>query len=168
MTISNNKVVTLHYKLQEGDATGELVEETFGSDPLVFLYGVGQMIPEFESQLSGKKAGDAFSFGINSEEAYGEYDPDAVVAIPKDTFVVDGKLDETLLQEGKVIPMRDPDGNQLLGTIMEIKEEEVVMDFNHPMAGADLFFTVSIEEVRDATESEIEHGHVHGAGGHHH
>lgn len=168
MTINKNKVVTLHYKLQEGDATGELVEETFGSEPLVFLYGIGQMIPEFENQLAGKKTGDAFSFGINSEDAYGTYDPDAVVSIPKDTFVVDGKLDENLLQEGKVIPMRDPDGNQLLGTVMEIQDEEVVMDFNHPMAGVDLYFTVSIEDVREATQSEIEHGHVHGPGGHHH
>jgi FKBP-type peptidyl-prolyl cis-trans isomerase SlyD len=168
MTISKNTVVTLHYKLQEESAAGELIEETFGKDPLVFLYGAGQMIPEFESQLAGKKTGDAFGFNINSEDAYGDYDPQAVVSIPKDTFVVDGKLDTELLQEGKMIPMRDPEGNQLLGTIMEIQDAEVVMDFNHPMAGVDLYFTVSIEDVREATASEIDHGHVHGAGGHQH
>lgn len=168
MTISKNTVVSLHYKLQEESATGELIEETFGSDPLVFLFGNGQMIPEFENQLEGKKVGDSFGFNINSEDAYGDYDPEAVVSIPKNTFEVDGQLDESLLQEGKIIPMRDPDGNQLLGTIMEIQNEEVVMDFNHPMAGVDLYFTVSIEEVRNATPAEIEHGHVHGPGGHNH
>lgn len=168
MVIEKNKVVTLHYKLQEGSLEGNLIEETHGKDPLVFLYGVGQMIPEFERQLSGKKEGDTFSFGIKSSEAYGDYNPQAVVTIPKDSFVIDGELATDLLQIGKVIPMRDTEGNQLMGTVSEIHEEDVLMDFNHPMAGVDLYFTGNIEDIRDATATEIEHGHVHGPGGHHH
>lgn len=168
MVIDKNKVVTLHYKLQEGSAEGNLIEETTGKDPLVFLYGVGQMIPEFERQLAGKKEGDTFAFGIISGEAYGDYDPDAIVAIPKGSFVIDGELATDLLQIGKVIPMRDGDGNQLLGTVKEVKDDEVRMDFNHPMAGVDLYFTGNIEDVREATASELEHGHVHGPGGHQH
>ena len=168
MVIDKNKVVTLHYKLQEGSAEGNLIEETHGKEPLVFLYGVGQMIPEFERQLAGKEEGDTFAFGIESGEAYGEYDPQAIVTIPKNSFVVDGELATDLLQVGKIIPMRDHDGNQLLGTVKEVGEEEVLMDFNHPMAGVDLYFTGNIEEIREATASELEHGHVHGPGGHHH
>ncbi|TXB67579.1 FKBP-type peptidyl-prolyl cis-trans isomerase [Phaeodactylibacter luteus] len=165
MKIDKHTVVTLHYKLQEKDADGDMVEQTFGSDPLVFLYGAGSMIPKFEAELSGKKAGDGFAFGIESAEAYGEYDPEAIAPIPKEAFVVDGELAEDILQVGRVIPMRDPDGNQLIGTILEIGDTEVQMNFNHPMAGVDLYFTGQIEEVRAATAEEIEHGHVHGPGG---
>ena len=168
MIIEKNTVVSLHYRLQEENETGELVEETFGSDPLVFLYGVGQMIPEFERQLSGKKSGDNFSFGIKSAEAYGEFNPEAVVMLPKETFVVDGKLAEDLLEPGKMIPMSDGNGNRMNGVVQEVTDEGVLLDFNHPMAGQDLYFTVQVESVREASEEEVEHGHVHGPDGHHH
>ncbi len=168
MTIDKNKVVTLHYKLQQDSAEGDLIEETKGKDPLVFLYGVGQMIPEFEAQLEGKEEGEEFAFGIKSQDAYGEYDPEAIAPVPKESFVIDGNLATELLQVGKVIPMRDQNGNQLLGTVKEVREDNVLLDFNHPMAGVDLYFTGTIEDVRDATESELEHGHVHGEGGHQH
>ncbi len=168
MTITKNTVVSVHYRLQEDNATGELVEETFGSDPLVFLFGAGQMIPEFERQLEGKKIGDNFSFGIKSAEAYGEFNPEAVVMLPTETFVVDGKLAEDLLVPGNMIPMSDGRGNRMNGVVQEVSEEGVTLDFNHPMAGQDLFFTVQVEAIRDASEEEISHGHVHGPGGHHH
>ena len=168
MTIANNTVVSLHYRLQESDESGELVEETFGSEPLVFLYGAGMMIPEFERQLSGKQAGETLSFGIKSHDAYGEFDPNAVVMLPLETFVIDGQLAEDMLVPGNTIPMSDGNGNRLQGVVQEVTEEGVVLDFNHPMAGQDLFFTVQVESVREATPSEIDHGHVHGPGGQHH
>lgn len=168
MIIQKNTVVSLHYRLQEDDASGELIEETFGNEPLTFLYGVGQMIPEFERQLQGKKAGDAFAFGIVSSEAYGDFNPEAVVEIPKTAFMIDGKLAEELLEVGRVLPMQDNHGNRMEGTIAEIAENAVVIDFNHPMAGVNLYFTGLVQSVREATEVEIDHGHVHGAGGHHH
>jgi FKBP-type peptidyl-prolyl cis-trans isomerase SlyD len=168
MEIEKNSVVSLHYTLRADTAEGTLIEETFGADPLVFLYGAGQMIPEFERQLLGKKAGENFSFGISSAEAYGEFDPDSVVMLPISTFVINGKLAEDLLQPGNMIPMSDEHGNRLRAIIREVRPDGVVVDFNHPMAGQDLYFTGVIESVRAATQSEVAHGHVHGTGGHHH
>jgi FKBP-type peptidyl-prolyl cis-trans isomerase SlyD len=168
MLIDKHTVVSLHYKLQEGSAEGELVEETFGADPLVFLYGVGQMIPAFEENLEGKQAGDKMSFGIPADEAYGEYDTEAVAALPLSVFMFEGELAEDMLVVGQTIPLRDEEGNLLYGTVAEVREEDVLVDFNHPMAGVDLYFTVEVESVRAATAEEIDHGHVHGEGGHHH
>lgn len=168
MIIEKNTVVSLHYRLQEDDAAGDLVEETYGSDPLVFLYGAGQMIPEFERQLAGKTIGDNFSFGIKSIDAYGEFNPEAVVMLPIETFVVDGQVAEDLLVPGRMIPMSDDRGNRMNGVVQEVTDEGVVLDFNHPMAGQDLYFTVQVESIRNASREEIEHGHVHGPGDHHH
>lgn len=168
MVIEKNKVVSLHYRLTVNDLLGELVEETFGGQPLVFLYSAGQMIPEFERQLSGKAVGDNFAFGIKAEEAYGMPDPEAVVLLPMSTFEIDGELDKEMLQIGTVIPMSDDQGNRLNGVVREVNEEGVVIDFNHPMAGVNLYFTGTIDSLRPATEEEIDHGHVHGPGGHHH
>lgn len=165
MQIKKNTVVSLHYRLQKDNAEGDLVEETFGSDPLVFLYGAGQMIPDFEANLAGKGEGDAESFGIKAENAYGTVNPEAIVPLPKSTFVIDGKLAEDLLVVGKSIPMSDDQGRRMMGLVKEVKDEEVILDFNHPMAGQDLFFSVEIQSVRKATEEEVSHGHVHGPGG---
>ncbi len=167
MIIEKNVVVSLHYKLQEDNAAGALIEETFGSEPMVFLFGTGQMIPEFERQLAGKKTGDPFAFGIQSADAYGEFDPEAMAILPLSSFVIDGKLETEMLVPGRQIPMSDNEGNRLIGTIMEVKEEGVVLDFNHPMAGQNLYFTGKIEYLRRAELSEIAHGHVHGPGGAH-
>ena len=168
MIIDKNIVVSLHYRLTENDMLGELVEETFGTEPLVFLYGAGQMIPEFERQLAGKATGDNFAFGIKSGEAYGDHDPDAVVLLPISTFEMDGEVDHAMLQVGTIIPMSDDQGNRLNGMVREVNADGVVIDFNHPMAGVDLYFTGAIESLRAATATEMEHGHVHGPGGHHH
>lgn len=165
MTIDNNTVVSLHYRLQADNAEGDLVEETFGSEPLTFLYGAGQMIPDFEKNIAGKKAGERAAFGIESANAYGAVNPQAVVPLPKSTFVIDGKLAEDLLEVGKTIPMSDDKGNRMIGKVVEIREEEVLLDFNHPMAGQDLFFTIEVQSVRAATPDELAHGHVHGPGG---
>jgi len=165
MVIEKNTVVTVHYKLQKDDANGDLVEQTHGTEPLTFLYGANRMIPEFERQLEGKQEGDHLEFGIGHKEAYGTVKEEAVVPIPKDTFVVDGKLAEDLMVPGKTIPMSDQSGRQLIGKVQEVKENEVIMDFNHPMAGIDLYFSVDVKDVRPATASELEHGHAHGAGG---
>ena len=165
MQIKKNCVVSVHYRLQANDNSGKVIEETFGRQPLTFLFGAGQMIPDFEKNLEGKSKGDQHAFGINSESAYGAVNPKAIVPIPIQTFMVDGKLATDLLEVGKTIPMSDNQGRRLQGTIKSVSEKEVIVDFNHPMAGQDLFFTVEVQEVRAASDSEIEHGHVHGAGG---
>jgi FKBP-type peptidyl-prolyl cis-trans isomerase SlyD len=168
MEISTNKVVSLKYKLSNHQ-TGEKIEETNEENPLVFLYGVGGLIPEFEENLAGKTVGDTFDFHITATNAYGDHDPQNVAMIPSDIFHNDeGKFDHEMFQVGASIPMSDNEGNHLTGKIVEVDEENVKMDFNHPLAGTDLHFSGEILEVREASDEEIEHGHVHGEHGHHH
>ena len=168
MTIAQNKVVAVHYTLNEGTAEGQLVESTTGGEPLAFIYGVGMMIKAFEDNLAGLKIGDTFAFGIPAAEAYGEYDETALVEVPKQIFEHDGKIPDGLLEVGNVLPLQDQEGHRMQGMVAWVGLDKVKLDFNHPMAGVDLFFTGHVEGVREADASELEHGHVHGAGGHHH
>ncbi|MGA0710700.1 MAG: hypothetical protein ACO3O7_08435 [Ilumatobacteraceae bacterium] len=96
-----------------------------------------------------------------ADDAYGPVDPDAIISLPLNVFEVDGQIDTEMLEIGREIPMKDEDGNELIGSVVEVLEDEVVMDFNHPMAGINLYFTGQIESVREATASEVEHGHAH-------
>lgn len=168
MQITKNTVVSLSYILKRDNANGEIIEETKAGDPLVFLYGNGQMLPKFEDNLSALKIGDNFEFVLSSEDAYGEMDQDAIIDLDKNIFMVEGKIDDELLAIGNVIPMRDDQGHMLQGTVVSIGNETVRMDFNHPMAGNVLHFKGKIIDVRTATAEELSHGHAHGAGGHHH
>lgn len=168
MKIDKNKVVSLLYELHVGNANGELVEKVDPAEPFVFIFGTGGLLPEFESNLLGKEAGDKFEFGIKSENAYGNIALEAIVDLPKSIFMVNGELATEMLQVGNMVPMRDQQGHPLHGKVLAVEIETVKMDFNHPMAGKDLFFTGEILEVRNATEEELCHGHVHGPGGHHH
>lgn len=168
MVIGPNKVVSVHYTLTEGNAEGELVETTQGNEPLAFIFGIGAMIPDFEQNLDGLKAGDSFAFGIEAAKAYGVYDETALVEVPKSIFEVEGKIPDGLLEIGNMLPLTDQDGNHFQGMVAWVGLDTVKIDFNHPMAGVDLYFSGSIESVRDAESEELAHGHVHGAGGHHH
>ncbi len=166
--IAENMVVSLHYTLKKGTKQGDVVENTFGQEPLVFIFGSGTMIPKFESELIGKKVGDKSEFQIVAEDAYGQLDEEAMVSLPIDLFKVEGELDMEMLVVGNVLPMQDGNGNRMDGTIKGVSETEVQMDFNHPLAGEDLFFEIEVTDVRKATDEELDHGHVHGAGGHQH
>ncbi|MFN3939882.1 MAG: peptidylprolyl isomerase [Chitinophagales bacterium] len=168
MQIDKNKVVTLTYDLHRNDANGDLIETVDSNNPFVFLFGVGGLLPEFEGNLAGKTAGQYFEFGITAANAYGEADETAVQYVPKDIFVIDGVLAEDLLVQDSFVNLRDNEGNLVRARISNVGESEVLLDFNHPLAGQDLFFAGQILEVREATEEEIAHGHVHGQGGHHH
>jgi len=168
MTIESNMVVTLNYKLSN-HTTGEKIEETTPENPMVFLYGVGGIIPEFEQNIQGKKVGDTFAFSIESSNAYGVSSPEQIVKIPVSVFVDEsGKFNEEHIFVGALVPMSDNEGNHLRGTVLSITAEEVEMDFNHPLAGIDLKFEGSVADVRPATQEEIDHGHVHGPHGHRH
>jgi FKBP-type peptidyl-prolyl cis-trans isomerase SlyD len=113
--------------------------------------------------------GDAFDFFISATQAYGDYDEDKLVDIPIEAFKgEDGELDTEMVQIGNELPMVDTDGNRLLGIVEEVTDKVVRMDFNHPLAGNDLHFTGYVINVREASQEEISHGHVHGQGGHHH
>jgi FKBP-type peptidyl-prolyl cis-trans isomerase SlyD len=168
MQITSNTVVSLKYKLSNHQ-TGEQIEETNESNPLVFLFGAGQLIPDFEDNVSGKVKGDAFDFHIKAENAYGLSDAEQVAMIPSNIFHdEDGKFDTEMFQVGAMIPMSDSEGNHLRGKIVEITDEHVKMDFNHPLADTDLHFQGEVLDVRAATADEIAHGHVHGEHGHQH
>lgn len=165
MKIDKHTVASVTYTLE---VDGELVEKTDQSNPLTFLVGVGMMIPGFEQQLLGKQAGDTYDITVQPEEGYGDTDPQAIVDLPKDVFKIDGELQEDMLVEGNIIPMQDQNGNPLQGVILEVGESTVKLDFNHMLAGKTLHFSGEVLEVRQATQEEISHGHVHGPGGHHH
>ena len=141
MTIETNKVISLKYELRVNDENGEIVEKVENDRPLQFIYGTGNMLEKFESNISGLGEGETFKFKLKADEAYGNVNAEMVVDVPKDIFKVDGKLDDSLLVIDKVIPMRDQQGNHLNGKVLEIKDEQVTLDFNHPLAGENLFFT---------------------------
>lgn len=155
--IEKNKVVTLNYKLKDSNHDGEIIEDTYNNNPLVFLYGTGGMLPKFEEGIAGLKQNDKFRFIIEAKEGYGETSEKAIIDVPKQAF---GE-DDSLLKLGKSLPMQDKDGNHFNGIIVEIKEDVVKMDFNHPLAGVVLAFEGDIVDVREATEHESEHGHIH-------
>lgn len=168
MKIESKKVVTVHYRLTNATKDGDQIETTFGSNPMEFIYGIGMMIPEFERNLEGKLLGDAFDFGIPADLAYGIVDPGAIVDLRKEIFQEDGTTPDGLLVIGNVLPLADQEGNRFMGTVKAVGDEFVTLDFNHPMAGTDLWFTGEIVGVRDADPTELAHGHVHGPDGHHH
>ncbi len=161
MIIAKDKVVSISYELK---VNGELVDTAAAENPLEFLYGHGQLLQLFEDNLSGLTKGDSFEFMIAPKDGYGEVNDMAIVELPKDIFMVDGELQEDLLIIGNRLPMRDSEGNALDGTVVEVNETAVVMDFNHPLAGQDLFFTGNVVGVREASSEELTHGHVHGQG----
>lgn len=156
MKIDINKYVILAYDLHvdEGDDK-ELMESATEETPLEFIFGTNSMLQSFEDQIEGKVKGDTFDFTLTPDEAYGEYDDDKVLELPKNVFQVDGEIDEELLFEGNTIPMMDTEGNKLMGSVIEVKGDVVSMDFNHPLAGETMHFTGSVLEVRDATTEEI-------------
>jgi len=166
--IAKEQVVTLNYRLKEGSTEGNLIEETYGKEAMSFIYGVGGMIPKFEQEIENLKEGDKFSFTLTPEEGYGELNPEAVVNVPKNIFEIEGKIEEGMLVVGNVIPMSDNQGQRMDGIVKEVTDETVKMDFNHPLAGVSLHFEGDIVSTRKATAEELEHGHVHGEGGHQH
>ncbi len=155
MEISRNKFVKLTYALRTNAADGEVVEETTEDNALEFVFGTGKMLPMFEEKLEGLTAGADYKFEIACADGYGEINEEAKVDIPRNIFEVNGSMDEELIKVGNVVPMQDAQGNRLNGIVLDITDEIVKMDFNHPLAGDDLFFSGSILEVREATDSEI-------------
>ena len=163
MEIGKNKVVLLSYELKV--STGEVVDEASTTDPFAFIHGIGQTLEAFDKNLLGLKIGDTFKFELEAEDAYGLVVEENIVTIPQDAFK--GMPDHELV-EGAELPMQDNQGNRFYGTVLEINNGQVLMDFNHPLAGEKLFFSGKVVGVREASADEISHGHVHGPGGHHH
>lgn len=165
MKVTKDMIVSLAYTLREENENGDVLEEVTDNKPLKFLCGSMQLLPKFEENLEGFTTGDAFSFTLSPNEAYGEINKDAVVSLSKDIFVVDGVLREDLLQIGNTVPMRDNNGTPLNGRIVKIDAEKVTIDFNEPLAGKSLFFEGKILDIKEATEKELEQGYPEGMGG---
>lgn len=164
MKVENNKMISLIYELRDSNQEGRIIEMLEEAKPLSFIYGTGRLLPVFESNINSLKAGDLFRFALDAELAYGHKREDMIVNIPISVFETEGKVNEEICQVGNLVPMMDNDGNPLNGIINEITETYVRMDFNHPLAGQDLFFSGRIIDVREATEEELA-GSVHACSG---
>ena len=161
MQITKDKVVLINYTLKNN--AGDVIDSSEGSDPLAYLHGAENIIPGLEKALEGKVAGDSLSVTISPEEAYGNFDESKVQSVPKEMFEDAGEV-----VVGAQYHAAGPDGGYITITVTEVTDDTVTVDANHPLAGETLNFEVAIVEIRDASEEELEHGHVHGAGGHHH
>ncbi|MEI6047912.1 MAG: FKBP-type peptidyl-prolyl cis-trans isomerase [Bacteroidota bacterium] len=159
MKIEKNKMVSLIYELREGDSNGRIIEALDEQRPLTFVYGSGRLLPVFESNINSLNNGDIFRFTLNSDMAYGEKREEMIVNVPIAVFETNGKINEDICQVGNEVPMMDTGGNPLNGIINEITETYVKMDFNHPMAGINLFFSGKIIDIRDAKVEEIVNMH---------
>jgi FKBP-type peptidyl-prolyl cis-trans isomerase SlyD len=165
MKIEKQRVVSLTYDLyvKQEDGTEALVESATEEQPLTFLYGAGQMLPKFEEHLSTLATGEAYEFLLSAEDAYGQYDDEAVASLPKEMF-----KGTEIPEIGSVLPLQDNNGNHFQGQVVSVAEDAVIVDLNHPMAGQELHFKGKIINVRPASPEELSHGHAHGPDGHHH
>jgi len=161
MTIKNDMVVALQYELKNDK--GEVLDSSSPGDPLFYLHGAQNIIPGLEKELSGKSKGDKLVVTVEPAEGYGEFQDSLIQALPKDVF--EG-IDD--LAPGLELQAQEQDGTMRFFTVKEVKEEEVVIDSNHPLAGETLHFKVEVEDVREASKEELEHGHVHSPGHDHH
>ncbi|MGB5810223.1 MAG: peptidylprolyl isomerase [Polyangiales bacterium] len=158
--VSNQKVVTISYTLRADD--GEIIDRSDESSPLVYLHGAQNIVPGLEEELEGAAIGDAIKATIPPEKGYGPRIGEAQ-EVPRKMFPEGAEL-----SAGMQVVAHDDEGRQIPFFITGMSEETVTVDPNHPLAGETLHFDVTIESLRDATEEEIEHGHPHGDGGHHH
>lgn len=151
MKIANNTFVELDYEL---DVDGQIADRSQPGQPLKFPYGMGMLLPKFEEAIAGLEPGEKFKFTLQPAEGYGEIIAEAVVELPKDVFMVNGEVEEGLLEVGNQIPMADNQGNRLLGKVVAVGEA-VTMDFNHPMAGKVLNFSGQVVDVRELKPEDL-------------
>ena len=157
--ITTNKLVKLTYDLYvEGSEAGkeELIEQATTEKPLVYIHGIGMMLPLFEENLQDKSAGDSFDFRIAAADAYGEYFDEGVKTLKKELFEIDGKFDAERVFVGNVVPMSAEGGQIVNALVTDITDTHVTIDLNHPLAGEDLHFVGKILEIKDATEEELQ------------
>lgn len=160
MQISKNSVVTLNYTLTNDQ--GEILDESQDGS-FLYMHGAGGIIPGLESLLEGKSAGDTFTAHIEPADGYGERDDSMVQVVPRDMFDK-----EHPIEEGIQFHAESPEGDMLTVTVTKVEGDDITVDGNHPLAGIALNFDIKITDIREASAEEIEHGHVHGPGGHHH
>ncbi len=180
-----NKYVTVAYELYTDNDKGihELVEKAPIEHPFQFISGLGIALDSFESKILALAEGETFDFVLKVDEAYGPYKQDHVIELPKETFAINGRFDKDMVYPGAVLPLVNADGMRFQGLVLELKDNTVIIDLNHPLAGKDLHFKGQVVTMRDATNEEIqtlinhegcncgsdcEGGCEGGCGGHHH
>ncbi|WP_440874396.1 FKBP-type peptidyl-prolyl cis-trans isomerase [Thalassotalea sp. PLHSN55] len=157
MKIAPNKVVVMHYAVSDSEDT--LIDSSYDHSPLAVIHGTGYLIPGLEDALLDHVVGDKFEVEVAADQAYGERHDGFVQKVPKAMFAEIEDLDV-----GTQLRASTDEGEQTV-IVVEVSDDEITVDGNHPLAGIDLKFDVEILEVRDATEEEIAHGHVHSEGG---
>ncbi len=160
MKIADKTVVQFHYTLK--DEAGAELESSLSSDPLAYLHGYNNMLVGVENALAGKEAGDEFSVTLQPEEAYGERKEDMIQRVPTK------HLQGATKWKAGMTAVVETDGGQRQVTVVKVGKFMVTVDINPPLAGKVLTFDLKVVDVRAATDEEVEHGHAHGVGGHHH
>ncbi len=158
MEQTENKYITVAYKmymLEDGEK--EFGEEATADNPFPFITGMGLTLEAFENAVKDLEEGDEFDFTIPCAEAYGEYDEEHVIELPKGIFLVDGKFDDEHIVPDAIVPLMTAEGQRVNGSVVEVKDDVVVMDMNHPLAGCDLQFTGHVVCSRPATAEEVAH-----------
>ncbi len=151
--VAKDLVISMDYELT---VEGDVVDKSEPGDPIEFIQGHENIIPGLEKAIEGLTVGTSKEVFVKAAEAYGEYDPEGFVEVPKAEFP-----EEIPLEVGLEISVTNDDGNELSAFIEEISLETITLNFNHPLAGKDLTFKVKIVDIREATAEELEHGHVH-------
>lgn len=160
MSITQDQVVSIHYVLKDDDGT--VIDRSGAGEPLAYLHGHGNLIPGLERELTGKNTGDRLQVRISPADAYGEYDEALVQQVPRRELKGIANI-----KVGMRLQAQTSEGARAV-TVTGVSGDMVTLDGNHPLAGKSLNFEVEIAGMRAATEEELSHGHVHGAGGHHH
>ena len=160
MKIETNKVVTIDYTLK--NAAGQIIDSSEGDEPLAYLHGNGNLVPGLEKALEGLSAGDAIQVVVPPAEGYGERDEAKVGEAPLSAFEDVGEI-----KPGMQFEAEGPEGSEMV-TVISVADDVITLDGNHPLAGETLHFDVTVREIREATEEELEHGHAHGPEGHGH
>ena len=160
MQIEKHKVASIEYTLTSDN--GEVLDSSDGKEPLVYIQGIGNLISGLEEALEGKSTGDALQVTISPEKAYGVRNDELVQVVDRSVFQ---GVDE--LQVGMQFQAQGDSGTHVIW-VTDVEGDEVTIDGNHPLADETLNFDVKVVDVRDASAEELDHGHVHGSGGHHH
>ncbi len=166
MENQKNKYVAVSYRLYINDEEGRrLVEQTTEDRPFNFISGFGFALDKFEEIITNTPQGQSFSFSLSKDEAYGDYQDEYVLDLDRETFSINGHFDHEHIYQDAVVPLQNEEGQRFNGRVLEVGEDKVKIDLNHPLAGEDLFFEGEVLENRDATEAEVNHLMKHLTGG---
>lgn len=153
-TVVDDVVVSINYTLT---VDGQVIDASEENDPLVYLQGYQNIIPGLEREMAGMKIGESKEVTVQPRDGYGDIDPDALIEVPRTEFPKDFEV-----KPGVDLQLQNQDGELLNAVIVAVTPDMVKLDLNHPLAGKELLFRVTVVDLRPATEEELSHGHIHG------